>query len=468
MRWTKLSERQKLREILKAQLDPLYFQQPHFLDIELYPKSQELVREFYNGDYRELVLVAGMRGGKTTLLSYFACYETFLALTSDLWYKYHLAPGSPVFGILASAKEEQAKDTIYAAVKARIERSPFFDQFEYQVRSNYILFPDQNFMIRVVCSSSATEVGRTSKFVCIDEMSRLEETVGRRSGLEVYRALSKSTMTFKQDGHRFIAGSPRHVSDMIMRLYQRGQTSPYVLAAKYTTWELNPHITFDDLKDEFERDPLGAWRDYGADPSAAIETYYRDKSIIQFSDRPNVLAMIAEGIRPVPEPFTYMLAGDPALRHDAFGLALAHKEEDRFIVDGVYRFVPDKEIDPDEVKDFVLRVLDIYPVTHVVFDTWSFVHVQKAIQMKGAKVVNHIVRKADHDRVKELFYRKKLDVPRDDALRYELENLIIKPSGKVDHPRGGSKDVADALANVIWALHEIKKERIVFGLVRCI
>ena len=290
MDWETASPKERLREILKAQLDPLYFQKPHFLNIELFPVSKKIVTDFYSGDYNELVLVAGMRSGKTTLLSFFAAYETFLFLTQDYIAKYGLARGTPVFGLLAAAKEEQAKDTVLASFKARLHNSPFFEWFGYLERSDYIFFPEKNFMVRAVSSSSATEVGRTAKFVCIDEMSRLEETEGPRGGLEVYRALTKATRTFKEEGHRFIVGSPRHTADILMKLFRNASSK--TLTVKYATWEMNPNISFDDLKDEFERDPLGAWRDYGADPQVTVQVYFRDPSLLRMEDSPNIIEMI--------------------------------------------------------------------------------------------------------------------------------------------------------------------------------
>lgn len=463
--------RKHLKEMLKAQLDPVYFcESPHFLNIKLFPKSKELIRKFYEGGYNEFILVAGMRSGKTTLLSCFAAYETFLVLTIDYRRKYDLLPGSPIFGIMAAAKEEQARDTIFAAYKARIEHSPFFNSLDFYVRRDFVVFPEHNFMVRAVCSSSATEVGRTCKFVCIDEMSRLEETAGKRSGLEVYRALTKSTRTFLDEGHRFICGSPQHTTDLLMQLYEQGKKNPKTLVAKYATWEYNPHISRESLADEFQRDPLAAMRDYGADPTSALDVFFRDKSILNYSGR-NVLMALWDNAPVQPEPFDYVLAGDPALRHDAFGLALAHREGDTYIVDGVFRFKPTrkKEVDPFEVKDFILKIIDRFPVRAVVFDTWNFPEIQREISRRGVKVVNHIVRRPEYDRLKELAWDRKLILPDADYLRFELESLIITPSGKVDHPKGGSKDVADAVANAIWLLSTFEKpKRVALGLVEVV
>ncbi len=63
-----------------------------------------------------------------------------------------------------------------------------------------------------------------------------------------------------------------------------------------------------------------------------------------------------------------------------------------------------------------------------------------------------MVKKEDHDRVKMRLYYKKIRICPFEPLRQELQSLRIINAKKVDHPKGGSKDIADALANAVWAL----------------
>jgi len=232
----------------KALADPVFFcTSPYFLNIKPYPKQAEVLREFYSGNYNELVLVCGMRSGKSTLMCLFAIYETFLFLMNNYRDQYNIPHFTPVFGLMAAAKQKQATVILFATYTGLLHNSPFFDQITYVVRKDHVTFPEQNFHIRAVCSTAATEVGRTAKFVVLDEVGRMELTVGRRSGLELYRALTKSTRTFKKDGHRFCCGSPTRPDDLLMTLYKRDD--PHTLRCRYTTWEFNPHITRADLQD---------------------------------------------------------------------------------------------------------------------------------------------------------------------------------------------------------------------------
>jgi len=440
---------------LKWSLDPVAFTR-EALGVKLFPVQAHIMRRFYAEDKQELVLVAGRRSGKSFLLVCFALYETFRFLESDFRYKYGLARGSPVFGLLAAAKEEQAMDVLFTPLTEMLNASPYFRQHDYKVRKGMVHFKDASFVIRAVSSSARTEVGRTALFVGIDEVASLEHLTSQRAGWQFIHALCRSTATFGKDGHRFLVGSPYKPDDILMQLYNSGIGQPHVLACKYATWEMNPHITFESLKPELERDPLTFWRDFGAQPTASVELYFRDSSLLDNCPRcTNILELIYDNLHVEPRSTYYVLAGDPAIRHDAFGLAVGHKEGDEFIIDGAFAFKPEHgEISPRRVHDFIIKIASVLPVRLAVFDTWHFALTQDMLRRKGIRVVNHVVKRQDYDALKELLHLGKITLPDYPQLFRELSQLIVLPSGKISEPRGGHKDVADAVCNVIWGLKQ--------------
>ena len=420
------------KDKLRWSLDPVAFTRDA-LGVKLFPVQALIMKRFYAEDKQELVLVAGRRSGKSFLLTCFALYETFRFLESDLRYKYGLARGSPVFGLLAAAKEEQAMDVLFTPLVEMLNASPYFRQHDYKVRKGMVHFKDAGFVVRAVSSSARTEVGRTALFVGIDEVASLEHLTSQRAGWQFIHALCRSTATFGHDGHRFLVGSPYKPDDILMQLYNSGRSQPHVLACKYATWEMNPHITFESLRPELERDPLTFWRDFGAQPTASVELYFRDSSLLDNCPRcTNVLELIYDNLRVEPRSTYYVLAGDPAIRHDAFGLAIGHKEGDEFIID----------------------VASVLPVRLAVFDTWHFALTQDMLRHKGIRVVNHVVKRQDYDALKELLHLGKITLPDYPQLFQELSQLMVLPSGKISEPRGGHKDVADAVCNVIWGLKQ--------------
>ena len=78
---------QYMEVVLRGKRDPVWWVN-NVLGMELYPTQEEIMREFYRSrydptldQYKKLILVAGMRGGKTGLASIMGCYEYWDVLT---------------------------------------------------------------------------------------------------------------------------------------------------------------------------------------------------------------------------------------------------------------------------------------------------------------------------------------------------------------------------------------------------
>jgi len=463
MSWEELTPSEQMLKVMKADADPLYFiEDPYFLGLNLWDKQKEIIQAFYGGGKRLLIWVAGMRSGKTFMLSVFAAYELFQLLSRDWEDILGLAKGSPLFITMCATAEKQIEDTAFFHLRSRILNSPYFMSFKPRLLTDTITFKlKPTVIVRALSTDSATAAGRTSKATCIDEVAGLKDTQGPQGLRPVFSTLRNSTETFKKDGHTFVVGSLKENVN-ILKLYDDWKGSPEALCLKTPTWEVNPNLPQEHFSELAKRDPITFWRDFGCEPYSGSDLYYKDHEVIKYVGLPNKLAMLAEGLTPEVEAKPYVLAGDPALKHDAFGLVLAHIDDDQYVVDGMWRFLPSKraEISPLEVVNFILKVIDLFPVQAVVFDTWHFAELQEKIRRKGVPVYNHIVRKPEHDRVKELLYEKKLSLPYYEPFDKEIKSLIITPSSKVTHPKGGHDDVVSALANAIWLLDQKKVTRI--------
>jgi len=179
----------------------------------------------------------------------------------------------------------------------------------------------------------------------------------------------------------------------------------------------------------------------------------------------NVLTALQDGVVLPHPPHDYCLAGDPALKHDRFGLALGHKEEDTIIIDGALAIGAEREINPIEVQKFILKIADHFTLREAVFDTWYYPETLELLRAQGTRVENHIVKKQDYDNFKRLVYQQKVLLPNYNILREEFATLITTGK-KVDHPRRGSKDVADAVVNCVRLLSRQEKHFTPFTVAR--
>lgn len=403
-------------------------------------------------------MMLGRQSGKTFLTSVFALYEAFrLLILDEPATHYGLAPGSKIFIIAIAVSETQARDTIFSQVQAKVVRSPFFKRTNPKIYSLEIRFERKGIYIFCGTSSSASMVGRTVKLLIIDEIAKFDESPTSRGAWNVYNSLARSTVLFGSEGKRIIISSPRHADDIICDLYDRTQTYDDMLGLKYPTWEFNPKISFDDpeMQRELAKDPISFWTDYGVRPLSIVENYFGNPDILRVRDDiPNLLDAFLNNPNVSIPPHFYVLAGDPALKHDAFGLAIGHLEFNEFYIDGLYRFKSQLgiELSPLQIRDQIIGIVKAFRPMITVFDTWSFPETQEEIRRTGTPVLTHVVDKETYDKVKELFYEGNLHVCNYPFVIKELKDLRIFRGKKVDHPKGGSKDVADALANVVWGL----------------
>ena len=460
--------------LLKAYWDPVYFATA-ILGVELFPKQAEILRSFYQWRrddhgrmiprYRELVWISGMRSGKSFMASLIALYEAFrLALEGTPQLRYGLDSSSPLHVMLVAASEEQAQDALFSHIRVWVNR-PLIRALNPKVRKDTILFRDANVELFVGPSTSSTLVGRTVKCFVLDELARFDATVGKRGARMVYEGLKAASMTL-YDSVRIIISSPLSRNDLLWQLYERGLNHPDVLAIRTPTWEVNPGLTREQLEREYSHDPIAFLRDFAAEPTGGYYPFFTSWDLIKWHDH-NVLELLANNIPVQGESYDYVLAGDPAIRHDAFGWALAHRDENgRIIVDGAYRQVPPKrgELDPLEVRGFVEKILRRFRVHLAVFDIHMYPELQHWLRRQGVLVVTHIVRYQDYQAFKEQLYLGNITLPDYRPLKDEMRQLQVINERRVDHPRGGSKDVIDAVVNTFWALQTHRLRRIPYAL----
>jgi len=454
-----MSYAERTLKILKAVDDPVFFlTDEYFLGIKPYPKQQEVFLEFYKSEAMELILIVGRGGGKTTLAAMFALFEIFkLLILPDPAAHYGLIPGTPIFVMTVAVSEEQAHDTIYSRIVALIKNSPFFKEENPKIYKNEIRFVSKNVHIMCGHSSSASLVGRDVKVVINEELSKWEETTSKRGAWNVYNSVKQSSVSrFKDKATVISITSPRHENDIGMTLLAMSKETPNMLGFQYPTWVFNPNITFKDLEGEMKKDPAAFWTDYGAEPIESIAPYMPEHVLRFDSGIPNYLALIAQGKEPKIEPGYYVLAGDPALRNDAFGFALARKDRDNYVICGLHRFVPRKlskretmDIDLKKVREFISNVIKLARLRFVVFDTWFIPQIHEAIKQEGVPVIDHMIKREDYDVFKELCYFEKISMCPYPMAAKEFKELRIINNRKVDHPKGGSKDVADAIVNSV-------------------
>jgi hypothetical protein len=457
-----MNQLERLQYIIRAKSDPTFFLHSRYFlkDVNPYPLQEELFVQFVKGKFKEFIGIGGMGGGKTFFGSLFACYDLFdLLIRENPARDYGLASHSPIFVLLVAKSDEQASDTIFNEVKVKIENSPFFQEYFPRIREYNITFrghPD----IEVVAggaASAASLAGRNVKCIVFDEICKYDETLSQRGAWQVYTVLRKSTNRFGFDGHVISISSPWHVNDIIMTLSRK--QDPHTLVRQFTTWEMNPNKKLEspEMQAELAKDPITFWRDYGCEPHSSLESYYPDLNVIKISERPNLLenGTLQENL--IDWKQTYFLALDPSIKNDAFGVALLHKEAEKVIADGLWRFTPkgnERVINPVEMRQFLVYLCQKLPIRYLVTDVWFYHEALEEIGRMGVQVIFKPNRKEEHDEVRHAFFDKHLELCNYPEVREEFGSLLILDSRRIGVVKGGKIDTVDALTRGYWAIQQ--------------
>ena len=245
---------------------------------------------------------------------------------------------------------------------------------------------------------------------------------------------------------------------------------PRVFALKRPTWEVNPTKKITDFTVAFHKNPADALGRFACMPSDAVDAFFKSRTKIEGAFNKAALAVdqfgrLEEWFKP-EEGKEYFIHVDLAQKHDHCAVAMGHvdkwvdiKVTDTYSqpapiveVDAV-RFwtpTPDKSVDFTEVKDYILALRTRgFNIRVCTFDRWNSHDMMQQLKAYGINTEILSVAKKHYDDMAMVVLEERLSGPHIPLLIDELLQLRIMRD-KVDHPRKGSKDLADAVCGAIY------------------
>lgn len=247
---------------------------------------------------------------------------------------------------------------------------------------------------------------------------------------------------------------------------------PYVFALRRPTWEVNPtkKITNQEYVTAFYRNKPDATGRFACQPAEAIDAFFKDRQKIDD-------AMI--GRNGVSEDGTfqyffrpddtkeYYIHVDLARKHDNCAVSLAHVESWQSMkivntftdaapvvyVDAVRWWTPTKEksVDFTEVREYIVSLYRRgFNIKKVTFDQWESDDMRNYLEKFGIPTEKLSVAKKHYQDMAGAVGEHRVIMPDIELLKKELLQLRITNDDKVDHPRSGTKDLADATCGAIF------------------
>lgn len=400
--------------------------------------------------YNQLHLICGMRSGKSSLASIMGTYVEHRIINVGHSYPGGLSayfkqmPRQPFEIAFTASTEVQAADTIWAKFVSLRGESPWFQEYikwikkleldqntingakpwTYEERDKYIVNGYLNVKINSMNSNSSGMAGRTRIASFIDELSRFDSRDSPRSADEAYRVLENSLRTVRSAvynskelpwlGCMISISSPISEDDKGMRLLRDAPKIKGMYYGHYATWDFNPDQPRSMFDDDFEKDPIGAMRDFGAQPPTSASPLISDPNRFKEMAIDNTLSPTAtfskvihvdrlgiEYVSAVVESAKLLrdadryIAFDAGVSFDQFSAACVHGEwvesqDGKQLVtvyDWVLRLVPEVRPRRDIWFEFVIAMLErlrkYVIISRVNFDRWQSTYLIQQIRDRG-------------------------------------------------------------------------------------
>ena len=480
--------------------------------IKLFGEQEGKVR--FKQTANEVVAQLGKGSGKDYCSTIAVAYIVYLLLClKDPATYYGKPPGDSIDIINIAINSQQASNVFFKGFKTRIEKSPWFAG-KYSDKAAEIKFDKAITVHSGHSEREAWEGYNVIVVILDEISGfAIENTTGHeqaKTGAAIYDMYRASVDSrFPDFGKVILLSFPRYKNDYIQQRYDavvaEKQTIirdhkfkmdedlpdgtegnefsveweedhivsykiPKVYALKRPTWEINPVRKIDDFKVAFFTNPLDALSRFACMPPDAVDAFFKSREKIEKAFNKAHLAVdnfgrLEEWFIPDPDK-EYFIHVDLAQKHDHCAVAMSHvnkwvniKVTDTYSqpapmveVDAVRYWTPtaDKSVDFTEVKDYILSLRTRgFKIRVCTFDRWNSHDMMQQLKQYGINTEILSVAKKHYDDMAMVVAEERLTGPHIKLLIDELLQLKIMRD-RVDHPRKGSKDLADAVCGSIF------------------
>jgi hypothetical protein len=468
----------------------------------------------YKQTATEVIAQLGKGSGKDYSSTIAVSYIVYLLLClKDPATYYGKPPGDAIDILNIAINAQQANNVFFKGFKTRIERSPWFVG-KYTDKASEMKFDKSVTVHSGHSEREAWEgynvlvviLDEISGFAT-DNTTGHDQAKTANAIYDMYRASVDSR--FPDFGKVILLSFPRFKNDPIQKFYDsviaeketiirthhfkmdedlpdgtegnefevqweedhiKSYLIPKVYALKRPTWEVNPTRSINDFKTAFYKNSMDALGRFACMPPEMVDAFFKSREKIEKAFNKMNLAVdnfgrIEEWFKPEDDK-DYFIHVDLAQKHDHCAVALAHV--DKWVnvkvtneysqpapivsVDAVRYWTPtpDKSVDFTEVKDYILSLKTRgFNIRACTFDRWNSHDMMQQLKSYGINTELLSVSKKHYDDMAMVVMEERLSGPAIKLLIDELLQLKIMRD-KVDHPRKGSKDLADAVCGAVY------------------
>jgi hypothetical protein len=476
--------------------------------------GEEEGKRMFKQTATEVIAQLGKGSGKDYSSTIAVSYIVYLLLClKDPATYYGKPPGDAIDILNIAINAQQANNVFFKGFKTRIEKSPWFIG-KYTDKASEMKFDKAVTVHSGHSEREAWEgynvivviLDEISGFA-IDNTTGHDQAKTADAIYDMYRASVDSR--FPDFGKVILLSFPRFKNDPIQKFYEsvigeketivrshkfkmdedlpdgtegnefeieweedhiKSYLIPKVYALKRPTWEVNPTRSIEDFKTAFYKNSMDALGRFACMPPEMVDAFFKSREKIEKAFNKTGMAVdkfgrLEEWFKP-EEDKVYFIHVDLAQKHDHCAVTMAHV--DRWVnvkitndysqpapvvsVDAVRYWTPtpDKSVDFTEVKEYILSLKTRgFNIRLCTFDRWNSHDMMQQLKQYNINTEILSVAKKHYDDMAMVVLEERLSGPHIPLLIDELLQLKIMRD-RVDHPRKGSKDLADATCGAIY------------------
>lgn len=391
---------------------------------------------------RELLLSIGRRAGKTTMSGIFASYEVYRLLNLEHPQGYYGLPSGNRIQIISVATDKDQASLLFNEVTTHLSRCEYFKPYIANNTLSHIQFRTP-YDIKKYGETARHENGKFVSFngkatmrvtfkscvakglrgsgnivIILDEMAHFQDK-GNSSAEQIYNAVTPSALAFSPkdpadttvpigpvESRIICISSPLNKAGKFYELYHlamsNGPGSANMLAIQAPTWEVNPTVEPEFLRQKYHADPATFMTEYGAQFSDRVRGWIERE--VDLTD------CIDPALRPVEQGiprYPYFMGIDLGLMNDGTTVFITHVEGDKVVLDyhetwyaGVdwrqanphlpnyscdyaRRISEVERLDFEEIANWITGLTKRFFIVEGIFDRWNGIPLEQALRKKG-------------------------------------------------------------------------------------
>jgi hypothetical protein len=393
--------------------------------------------------FREAFLICGRRSGKSIVAALIAVW---LAIFVD--HSASLVPGESAMVLVLSSDRHQAQ-IIFRYIVAFLQTPLLRNMIVGEMRKESVDLSN-GITISIATSSFRSVRGFTIVGVIMDELAFWSQfdTSGKNPDSEIFSAVRPAMISIPK-AMLIAVSSPYGQTGELWRAYNLhyGQPSD-TLIWQAPSLEMNPTLPRSEVERAYQKDPLSARSEYGAE--------FRE-SVSEFISAEMIAARVAQGVhqRAYEEGRRYVSFCDTSSgKGDSAVLAIAHFERDRAVLDLLREIAP--PFNPASALREFAGVLKAYRCLEVFGDRYAIGFAGEIFEKSGI-----VFRQSERSRSQ--IYLEFLPhilsggvvLLDNEKMQKQFVGLERKPgrnTDSVDHEQSGHDDCSNAVAGAVLAV----------------